>query len=112
MSKRYKAKRRFRYYVQREKCQHCGAGHAVACYLPEPYGRDRMPDEMLCGECAGRAGYCRSCGEFWGGIESFDFHHPGLCDHCHDQMRDDFEASFDEEPDYTLDDLEWDEAYG
>lgn len=90
MSKRYKARRRFRYFVQRLKCQQCGEDNATACYLPEPYSRDRMPDEMLCAVHAGRAGYCRSCGDFWGGIESFEFLHPGLCDNCDDQIRADF----------------------
>ena len=108
MSKRYKAKRRFRYYWTRGICQKCRYPVAVACFLPEPYGRDRKPDEVLCGPCAGAAGYCRSCGEFWGGISSFEFLHPGLCDHCQSQIEADFDND-DGEPDFTLDDLEWEE---
>jgi hypothetical protein len=61
------------------------------------YYREEKPDEVLCGEHASEAGYCRSCGDFWGGIESFEFHHPGLCDHCATDGQD---LDFDEEDDY------------
>jgi len=92
MSKRSKAKRRFRYFVQRERCQkaHC-PDRAVACYLPNSYGRDRKPDEMLCARHAWLSGYCRSCGEFWGGINSFDFLNGGLCDFCFDEIQNDID---------------------
>ena len=111
MSVRYKAKHRLRYYVRRQVCQKCGGPHAIACFLPEPprliwshgrgseraKARERAPDEVLCRKHAQEAGYCRSCGDFWAGIESFDFGHPGLCDHCYDQVRAD--EAWDEEPD-------------
>lgn len=108
MSKRYKSKRRFRYHVQRQRCQRCGRPDAVLCYLPEPVRMfysgmalyERAPDEVLCGEHASRLGYCRSCGDFWGGIESFEFGHPGLCDQCHDQIEADFAESEYEEDCY------------
>ncbi len=108
MSKRYKANRRFRYYVQREICQVCGHHPATPCYLPEPprfrfKGQtpvERKPDEVLCSEHAARNGYCRSCGDFWGGIESFEFIHRGLCDHCHDQIKSDYYYPSDDEDDY------------
>lgn len=113
MSKRYKAKRRFRYFVQRSVCQICGHSPAVCCFLPDPprlltaereREREREPDQVLCSEHAEQYGYCRSCGDFWGGIESFDFTHPGLCDHCHDQIADDFSDGEDCEPDWD----DWD----
>jgi hypothetical protein len=111
MSKRYKSKRRFRYYAQREICQRCGHHPATLCYLPGPprtYGsyynlKERSPDEVLCGEHASLAGYCRCCGDFWGGIDSFEFGHPGLCDQCHDQIEADFaESEYEEDYDFSF----------
>lgn len=63
------------------------------CYLPD--NEDRKPDEWLCGEHSHGAGYCRSCGQFNGGIESFDFRRNGLCDNCDYQIRADM-GEFDE----------------
>jgi hypothetical protein len=111
VSKRYKAKRRARYY---DTCQRCGAikNGTVNCYLPEParfqgteyHWVERTPDERLCCDCAPMLGYCRSCGEFWGGVESFEFLHPGLCDHCYDEIRQDM-YEFEPEDEYA-----WDEG--
>lgn len=65
------------------------------CYLPnyevdEEGWRDKEPDFYYCAHHAKHAGFCICCGEFWAGIESFDFEHPGYCDNCHDQMEADF----------------------
>lgn len=71
------------------------------CFLPdyeiddEGFRVDEKPDEYYCTEHAARNGYCKSCGEFWGGIESFEFEHPGWCDNCHDQMEHDFNIGGD-----------------
>lgn len=54
-----------------------------ACYLPE----DDEPSEWVCAEHAHDAGYCYLCGQFWGGVESFDFRRNGLCDNCDDQVK-------------------------
>ena len=69
-----------------ETCQHdgCTSG-AISCYLMDT-DRDGLPDELLCSAHAAEAGYCMVCGDFWGGIESFDFLHPGVCDNCHDEL--------------------------
>lgn len=112
MSKRAKIRRRRHYYVVKNICQSCRAPDAIYCYLPEPPRcsgpeyrlRERPPDEVLCAECAVAAGYCRSCGDFWAGITSFDFIHPGLCDHCHDQIRQDCDEAgdeYEEMPEYS-----------
>ena len=43
-------------------------------------------------------GFCRGCGLFWAGVESFDFSGHGYCDNCASQYVDD---CFDEyEPDW------------
>ena len=106
MSLRNRLKKRQR---RNGTCQECDKLGALPCYLPEPWRtvtvritrhgklvreevRDRFPDELLCPDCCRKGGcYCVSCGEFWGGIESFDFIHPGICDHCHDQIRADMD---------------------
>lgn len=51
--------------------------------------------ERFCGEHAHEHGYCRGCGEFWAGVENFDFNRSGLCPHCQDQV----DADFNDEPD-------------
>ncbi|GEM_PF-1874177 len=85
MSLRYKAKRRERYYRKLRRCQYKGCtSEGIACFLPENYSG--QPDEFYCGEHAHAVGYCRCCGQFWGGICSFDFRRSGFCDHCHDQV--------------------------
>jgi hypothetical protein len=37
--------------------------------------RDKEPDFYYCAHHAKHAGFCICCGEFWAGIESFDFEH-------------------------------------
>lgn len=68
---------------EREPCAHedCVAW-AIPCFLPG----GEAPHEWLCGTHAAEAGYCSACGDFWGGIESFEFRHPRLCDNCHDEL--------------------------
>lgn len=100
MSKRYKAKRRRRYYVQRLRCQRCGAP-GFDCRLSI---WDKEPEEILCGEHAHQAGYCRGCGIFWAGVTSFDMRRSGLCDHCQADADADFYEPEPEE-DYDISEL-------
>jgi hypothetical protein len=90
MSKRYKAKRLARFYRRQRRCQHPGCtNEGLECHLSPPY--DQEGPEYFCGMHAAMAGYCRGCGQFWGGIESFDSGpHAGWCDHCWDQVEADF----------------------
>jgi len=67
------------------------------CYLPD--GQPGVPDEWYCWEHAASAGYCRSCGSFNGGIESFDCGRSGLCENCDYQWRADT-GEFDSDEDY------------
>ena len=92
---------------EQEGCQNEG----IPCWYPDYVEKivgDQLPppDHYYCGDHTFDQGFCSVCGDFWGGIESFEFHHPGLCDNCYsevDQERheyddDDLEASgYDEE---------------
>jgi hypothetical protein len=66
------------------------------CYFPDhgwggPDGSPRKgPDECLCDRHIKHSGFCKGCGGFAGGIESFDFGthgYPGFCDDCAWQIR-------------------------
>lgn len=53
------------------------------CWLPDD------GDQASCAYCPGHAfdaGFCKSCGQFWGGIESFEFLNGGYCDECKSEM--------------------------
>jgi hypothetical protein len=73
----------------REGCTEPG----VECWLPSlgvvEDGQDDEPDEYLCVKHASESGYCWSCGNFWGGIESFEFHPRNLCENCASEEEDD-----------------------
>lgn len=76
------------------RCSHDGCWRKGRdCYLPD--NEDGKPDDWACYDHAHTLGYCWSCGQFHGGIESFDFRRSGLCDNCDDQMRSDM-GEFDE----------------
>jgi hypothetical protein len=80
------------------KCEHegCLANGSVVCHVPD------IPDatgktvydgagieiiEHLCADHAYESGYCICCGDFWSGIECFDFDNPShLCDNCKEQI--------------------------
>lgn len=72
------------------KCQHEDCeNEGLECFLPAyDTGTFRTeatePDEYFCSEHCHEHGYCWGCGEFWAGVESFDFNPLGLCDNCRD----------------------------
>jgi hypothetical protein len=76
------------------RCWHPGCRRpASACYLSKNVPRGNI--EYYCYEHASRHGYCPGCGEFWGGIGSFEFN--GWCDHCLTEIRaNNFEEHRDE----------------
>ncbi len=49
-------------------------------------------EENLCYDCIIKGGmYCWGCGQFFGGINSFEFSEiTGYCEHCVDQIKDNF----------------------
>jgi len=56
---------------------------ALGCCYPD----DDQPSEFYCCTHAAENGFCWLCGTFCGGLESFEFFHPGLCDQCYDQIQ-------------------------
>lgn len=50
-----------------------------------------------CAEHAEYFGFCFMCGNFWAGVESFDFSRvKGVCENCISEFDDDFEDDQDE----------------
>lgn len=50
----------------------------------------------FCSEHAQQNGFCWYCGEFWGGVEEFEFEPTGCCPNCKDQFKADL-GEYDEE---------------
>jgi len=49
----------------------------------EKWYYDHDVSELFCYEHAGEMGFCLWCGNFYGGVESFEFNNPGkICDNC------------------------------
>jgi len=112
MSKRSRARKLARLQRRHRRCQHpvC-TNEGIPCLL---HWWDKTPEEFFCWEHAFQHGYCRSCGVFWAGIESFDFGSGGLCEQCRDQIRaetgedldeDDFDYGYADDPQLTTDPL-------
>ena len=80
----------------------CTRDDAFACHLLNSGEREQKPDGYYCPEHATLLGYCCSCGDFWGGIDSFE--QTGLCDHCRDEL-DEGEEDWDDEDLYAGDDF-------
>lgn len=69
-------------YCQTEGCKE----PAIPCYLSGS-GPPDEPDDLLCAEHCTDEGYCWGCGNFWAGIETFDFSPDGLCENCGPEIR-------------------------
>lgn len=91
----------------KHQCQHkgCIKTNVIPCYLPSYQGPvDYLhADTWLCPEHCQEEGFCCGCGQFWAGIESFDWSATGLCDNCKeedsavsDEIADDVEWNFDD----------------
>ena len=65
------------------RCQHEGCSNQGISYSypHEEYGLPPK-SEVYCARHARAAGFCIGCGQFWGGIESFDFGDSPLCEEC------------------------------
>jgi hypothetical protein len=62
-------------------CEHDGCNRpGDPCWLGDD--PDDAPSFYFCPEHAHVEGFCRGCGGFFGGIESFDFSPSGLCETC------------------------------
>lgn len=69
---------------QTKKCDECGkfCEGVITCEYPS----DGSTTD-LCPQCLKDDGsFCLACGQFCAGITSFDFHHPGYCDTCWDEI--------------------------
>src|SRR5262245_1265765 len=72
----------------RRRCEHGGCTEpGELCYIERTLKDDGQvvetdDDEYFCGGHAHEHGYCRHCGGFFAGIESFDFSRSGLCSEC------------------------------
>lgn len=82
-----------------------------ACWLPEAQAHIEidgqqypLPDEWLCEEHRPLHGYCSICGDFWGGVETFEI--SGFCDACQSELDHERER---EEDDWGDDEAEWDD---
>lgn len=65
----------------------------------------RLPDdsrEWYCYEHMRDQGFCPGCGNFWAGVESFDFSRSGYCENCEGDNSD-----FDDDWDEDL--MDWDD---
>ena len=78
----------------------------VECYLPPitmedgHLSKDQPPTEHFCQYHAYKNGFCSLCGDFWGGIESFEFDNPQrLCENCLDQLKTELGEYDDDEED-------------
>lgn len=71
------------------------------CYLPDDLD---TPAEYRCWKHLEHSGFCFGCGQFWAGIESFDFRRSQLCDNCASQVDD-----WDDEDDWDEAYMEWDD---
>lgn len=67
------------------------------CFLP---GRQE-PEGYYCTNHAQQEGFCWGCGQFWGGVESFEFSDTGLCEECEQ------EQEAEDQPFYDWDDDDW-----
>ncbi|MBD2771190.1 hypothetical protein [Iningainema tapete] len=74
------------------KCQHpgCSGENTTACFLPD--NTTDKPDYYYCVKHAPQEGFCYCCGQFWAGVERFDFAGfyggiKGLCENCDSSIR-------------------------
>jgi len=86
------------------KCQHEGCNYEadadhLECTIKNDQGED-VVDGYYCGEHAALHGFCPCCGDYWGGVTSFEDH--GFCDHCWDELK----ADEDRYGDYDCDDFD------
>lgn len=87
-----------------KKCDNCGK--ESECITTCEYPSDGSTTD-LCPQCLKDDGsFCLSCGQFCAGMTSFDFHHPGYCDNCWDEIK---EMDYWGDDESTEDDsIDWD----
>ncbi|MBD2499843.1 hypothetical protein [Anabaena azotica] len=88
------------------KCQHpdCKSTNVTECFYPTESGREEKA--YYCTDHTPLHGFCRLCGQFWTGVEYFEFAilHDGMggvCENCEAELREDLDDY--EEDDYFTD---------
>jgi len=82
-------------FVKEAPCMHDGCEEIGGlCYLGNYEAKEVY--EYYCAEHAQEHGYCYMCGQFWAGIEDFDFAPSGMCSNCRDEYLDEDEYGGDE----------------
>ena len=84
------------FYSNHQRCKHPGEPCWLSGYAEEDNNQSE-PYEYLCGKHMFAHGYCPGCGQFWGGIESFEFSRYHLCDNCEDDLRSELEEEMDDD---------------
>lgn len=81
-------------------CEHpgCPKRAELECTMPPICDDEAGSVHPLCFEHAEAEGFCVGCGQFWCGIEAFDFDPAHLCPNCRDQMVDPEDGEDDEIP--------------
>jgi len=81
-------------------CQHNGCLNVgMQCHLTA-YTDDYKPLGKVywyCAEHCHEEGFCWVCGEFWGGVEAFEFSKSSLCENCRSELDDESEPEEYEE---------------
>ena len=83
----------------------CRNRDTTPCFYPD--NEDDKTDTFYCVKHAHKNGFCWNCGQFWGGVESFDFpfHRTDLCENCYEQedWENDYEDDEEDESEYPDD---------
>ena len=81
----------------------CTADGIVDCFLSPT---NEQPDHHYCYNHAFDEGFCPSCGQFYGGIESFEFSPQRMCMECVDMWKtelgedDEYDDDYDDDYEY------------
>lgn len=88
--------------VEGHRCEEpgCTSFDALPCVMDFD---DKNPS-YFCPEHAFKNGHCSICGQFWAGIESFDFG-PGYCENCRSEVEEEDDYDMDDDYDYCGDDI-------
>lgn len=93
--------------IEPQPCSYSGCTEeAFSAYAYE----EGYEAEWYCWKHAHDSGYCPMCGDFWGGIESFDFGKSDLCENCQDEIDDDSDEYDDDEYGWDMYPSDWYDA--
>lgn len=84
---------------QKEGCTNLGMECLVPLDYTKPIEEQEQQLEYYCSEHCYENGYCWMCGQFWGGVERFEFDQSHLCENCRSEIdaeMADEEADFEE----------------